>query len=191
METRDRIVKCAFAELERAGVDDFSLRSVGAAAGLSAMAVYRHFENKEDLLRALGEAAFATWAIRVQAIRDADLKTWFHKAGRAYVEFAFDEPGRFEVCFVLKTNIERRYPKDFRAGKSPAISLLVERIEAGQRAGKLEAGDALEMAMFLWAQLHGLVMLHRSGRFAMSRKEFMALCKRCTDRAFEGMVHHS
>jgi AcrR family transcriptional regulator len=188
METRERIMQCAFAELEQSGVERFSLRSVGAAAGLSAMAIYRHFESKEALLQALGEAAFATWADRIKAIRAKDLHAWFDKGLRAYVEFALDEPARFDVCFVFKTNVERRYPADFRAGKSPAVSLLMGRIESGQSEGKLRSGDALEMAMYLWAQLHGLVMLHRAGRFAMARKDFIALCKRCSDRALEGLA---
>ncbi len=188
METKQRIVQCAFKELEKSGIEQFSLRSVGAAAGLSAMAIYRHFDNKEDLLRALGEEAFATWAIRVQGIRGTVLNDWFQKVTRAYVDFALDEPARFDLCFVLKTKVERLYPHDFRAGKSPAISLFVRRIEAEQNAGELKPGDALEMAMFVWAQLHGLVMLHRAGRFSMSRKEFLSLCKRSSHRALDSLL---
>jgi AcrR family transcriptional regulator len=188
MDTKSRILGCAFKELEKSGIEQFSLRSVGAAAGLSAMAVYRHFENKEDLLRALAEQAFAEWSERVQVIRESDLRAWFRKAMRAYVEFSLDEPGRFDLCFVLKTQVERIYPDDFRAGKSPAVSLVMQRIEAGQRAGYLKDDDSLEMAMFAWAELHGLVMLHRAGRFGMSRKDFIALCKRCSDRALDSFV---
>ena len=188
MDTKSRILECAFQQLEKSGVEQFSLRSVGAAAGLSAMAVYRHFENKEDLLRALAEQAFAQWSQRVQSIRESDLHAWFRKAMRAYVEFSLDEPGRFDLCFVLKTQVERIYPEDFRAGKSPAVSLVMQRIEAGQRSGYLEDDDSLEMAMFVWAELHGLVMLHRAGRFGMTRKDFIALCKRCSDRALNSFI---
>ena len=35
--------------------------------------------------------------------------------------------------------------------------------------------------MALWAQVHGLVMLHRSGRFAMKRKPYLTLCARSID----------
>lgn len=188
MDTKTRILQCAFSELEKNGVEHFSLRAVGMAAGLSSMAVYRHFENKEDLLRAMAEEAFGEWSKRVQAIREMDLRAWFRKAMRAYVEFSLDERGRFDLCFLLKTQVERIYPDDFRAGKSPAISLVMQRIEAGQRAGYLKNDDSLEMAMFVWAELHGLVMLHRAGRFAMSRKDFIALCQRCSDRALDSFA---
>jgi AcrR family transcriptional regulator len=173
----------AFDELERNGIENFSLRAVGSDAGLSAMAVYRHFKNKDELLRVVGEAAFDAWRARIEAIKEAELQTWFRKVTRAYVEFALDEPARFDACFVLKTHVERLYPQDFRAGKSPVIALSMKRVEAAQRTGELRAGDPLEMTLFIWAQLHGMVMLHRSGRFALNRTDFLALCKRFSAQA--------
>ncbi|MES1192281.1 MAG: TetR/AcrR family transcriptional regulator [Steroidobacter sp.] len=189
MNTRERLVECAFGELERSGIEGFSLRSVGNDAGLSAMAVYRHFKNKNELLRVVGEVAFEEWRRRVEAIKETTLEKWFHKVVRAYVEFALDQPARFDVCFVLKTEVERIYPDDFRAGKSPVISLTMQRIEQAQRNGELNPGDSLEIALFAWAQLHGLVMLHRSGRFALGRAAFLSLCKRCGSRILQALKH--
>jgi AcrR family transcriptional regulator len=189
MDARQTIVRCALRELESKGLSDFSLRAVGAAAGLSAMAVYRHFKNKEDLLRAVGEEAFASFQQRFADIPDGPIEEWIRRVGRQYVEFALDDPGRFEACFVLRTQAERIYPQQFRAGKSPVISLMAQRIEAAQAAGQLEAGDALEVALLVWAQLHGLVMLHRSGRFSLSRSAFLALCDRASGAILSGLSH--
>lgn len=191
MDTRQRLIACAFDELERNGIEGFSLRAVGSDAGLSAMAVYRHFKNKNELLRVVGEAAFDAWRTRIEAIKEPELQPWFRKVTRAYVEFALDEPARFDACFVLKTRVERVYPQDFRAGKSPVISLSIKRVEAAQRAGELKAGDALEITLFIWAQLHGMVMLHRSGRFALERADFLALCKRFSAQALRAFQAES
>src|SRR3954471_10944354 len=159
MNTRDRLIACALEELETGGVEAFSLRSVSAAAGITPMAVYRHFPNKEQLLQAAGRAAFEEWQNRAQSIRTLDPLDWLRQAGRLYLQFALEEPARFDACFVMRTGVERRYPRDFRAGKSPAVSMMSERIVAAQAAGQLAAGDALEMVMIFWAQLHGLAML--------------------------------
>jgi len=51
----------------------------------------------------------------------------------------------------------------------------------------LAPGDALEAAMSLWAQLHGLAMLHRSGRFAMKREDYLGLCARCIELVLAGL----
>jgi AcrR family transcriptional regulator len=183
MDTKQRLLACAIEELERVGSEAFSLRSVSAAAGVTPMAVYRHFPNKQELLEAVGREAFEAWKRRAESVRATDSVEWMRLAGRQFMLFALDEPARFEACFVLRTGIERRYPRDFREGKSPVVAMMVERVVAAQAEGKLRAADPLEIAMFFWAQLHGLVMLHRSGRFAMSRSAFLALAARAGDSA--------
>jgi AcrR family transcriptional regulator len=56
MKTRIKIVRCALRELERSGLDQFTLRAVGSAAGLSATAVYRHLHRAERI--SMGRRAF-------------------------------------------------------------------------------------------------------------------------------------
>jgi AcrR family transcriptional regulator len=186
MDTRRKLLDCAIDELEKVGVEAFSLRSVSSAAGITPMAVYRHFPNKQELLEAAGREAFEEWRRRVESIRATDPLEWMLQAGRLYMQFALDEPARFDACFVLRTGVERRYPRDFRAGKSPAVSMIVARVEAAQAAGTFAAGDALEIAMIFWCQLHGLAMLQRSGRMAMSRAAFLALSGRAMEHVVAG-----
>jgi hypothetical protein len=102
---------------------------------------------------------------------------WMVQAARLYVLFALDEPARFDACSSAYW-VERRFPRDFRAGKSPVVSMIVARVQAAQSAGVLIAADALEIAMVFWAQLHGLALLHRNGRMAMSRSAFLTLAVR-------------
>ena len=186
MDTRQRLLDSALEELERVGVEAFSLRSVSAAVGITPMAVYRHFPNKQELLEAAGREAFAAWQRRVESIRVADPIEWLRQAGRMYMQFALDEPARFDACFVLRTGVERRYPRDFRAGKSPGVSMMMARVAAAQSAGILVDEDALEIAMIFWCQLHGLAMLQRSGRMAMSRAAFLALAGRAIEHVIDG-----
>ncbi len=183
MNTRDRLVSCALEELEKGGVEAFSLRSVSAAAGVTPMAVYRHFPNKEELLQAAGREAFAEWHARALTLKTTEPLEWLQQAGRLFMQFALDEPARFDACFVIRTGVERRYPRDFRDGKSPVVSMMMDRVKAAQAAGLLEPVDPLEITMFFWSQLHGLAMLHRGGRFAMSRTAFLALAARLSDHA--------
>jgi AcrR family transcriptional regulator len=187
MEAKQRFLRCALDELQRSGVERFSLRAVGAAAGVTPMAVYRHYRDREALLAAAGEEAFSVWKARIGAIEAAQPLDWLRRASRAYAEFALDEPAFFDACFVLRTSVERLYPTDFIAGKSPVITLVAKRIEEAQTQGQLAPGDALEAAMAVWAQVHGLAMLHRAGRFAMKRKDYLKLCARCTDLALAGL----
>jgi hypothetical protein len=139
-------------------------------------------------LQAAGNAAFAAWQARVQTIRVTEPLEWLRQAARLFMQFALDEPARFDACFVIRTGVERRYPRDFRAGKSPVVSMMLERVVAAQAAGLLAPLDPLEITMFFWSQLHGLAMLHRSGRFAMSRGAFLALAARLCEHAIAGFT---
>jgi AcrR family transcriptional regulator len=189
MSTRSAIVEHAFEELSRKGLSRFSLRAVGEAAGLSAMAVYRHFKNKEDLLFAVGDEAFVAFNQLVAAIPDGPIEKWLRELARAYVLFALDSPGRFDACFILRTRVERVYPQDFSAGKSPVISVTAQRIQAAHASRRMNQEDALELALLMWAQVHGLVMLYRAGRFSLNRDAFLRLCERAGQRFAEDALH--
>lgn len=184
MSTAERILYCALEELAARGLEGLSLRSVGTKAGITPMAVYRHYANKADLLRALGEHAFQVWRGRVERIPDAGTRLWLDSAARAFVDFAMDDPALFDAAFVLRTEVERIYPEDFRAGKSPVVSLMVAQLTRGQAEGLVRAGDPLEMAMAVWGVLQGLIQLHRSGRFDMARQDFTELCLRSAQRIY-------
>jgi AcrR family transcriptional regulator len=184
MSTAERILHCALKELTERGLEGLSLRSVGTKAGITPMAVYRHFTDKADLLRALGEHAFAAWRQRVEVIPQADTQMWLEDAARAFVDFAMDDPALFDAAFVLRTEVERIYPEDFRAGKPPVVSLMVSQLTRGQAEGSVRAGDPLEMAMAIWGVLQGLIQLHRSGRFDMARQDFTEICLRSAQRIY-------
>jgi AcrR family transcriptional regulator len=189
MDTRSAIVEHAFEELSRKGLYRFSLRAVGEAAGLSVMAVYRHFKNKEDLLFAVGEEAFDAFNQLVAAIPDGPIEKWLGKLTRAYVLFALESPGRFDACFIFRTRVERVYPHDFSAGKSPVISVTARRIQAAHGSRHVKREDALELALLMWAQVHGLVMLYRAGRFSLHRDAFLRLCERASQRFGKDALH--
>ena len=57
--SRELILDRAVALIERQGPDALSMRRLGAALGVEAMAIYHHFDSREDLLRAIGDRLLA------------------------------------------------------------------------------------------------------------------------------------
>ena len=53
------IVSAAIDVLEQTGPDHFSVRKLGEALGADPTAIYRHFRNKDELLRAMGDRSLA------------------------------------------------------------------------------------------------------------------------------------
>ncbi|QSB14844.1 TetR/AcrR family transcriptional regulator [Natronosporangium hydrolyticum] len=67
--TRRALLAAAAALLDSGGLDAVTLRAVGARAGVTRGAPYRHFPDKESLLIAVGTQAWDTLGDRMQALR--------------------------------------------------------------------------------------------------------------------------
>ena len=57
--TRDRIIDAAVAFADENGVDELSMRKLGAELGVEAMSLYNHVENKDDIFDGMIDQVFA------------------------------------------------------------------------------------------------------------------------------------
>jgi AcrR family transcriptional regulator len=172
--TKDRILSAAKAVLESDGIDGLTIRRVAQRAELSAMALYRHFADKDALLNALMEDGLAAWEKIVRGIRARDSLEWLEALGEAYLDFALTQPHRFDAAFFLPAPAARRFPDDFAAGRSPVIAMVMARIDQAKAEGRLRDKPTLEAALALAAFGQGFVSMHRARRFG-SEKQFKTL----------------
>jgi AcrR family transcriptional regulator len=172
--TRARIFAAAKAVLDREGLPGLTVRKVADHAGLSPMAMYRHFADKDALLNALMDDGLAAWEKIARSIRTTDPIEWLAALGEAFLEFALTEPHRFDAAFFLAAPRARQYPEDFVAGRSPVVAMALVRIDQAKADGRLRETPALEVALALSALAQGLVSMYRANRFS-SEKQFKAL----------------
>lgn len=187
MPTKSDILDAARAAFDEGGEAGLSLRDVAARVGLTPMAIYRHFENKQALLDALVLEAIEEWRRRVAAIEPDEPLEWLRKIGDAYLEFALREPRKYEAAFLVNSPIALRYPDDFLEGRSTAVSLqldLLKQISTGQRSPRpLE-----EMLVIMAGLSQGLITLYRSGRIAGGEKKFSALYRRAMETCIRSFM---
>jgi AcrR family transcriptional regulator len=88
-------------------IDSISLRAVARDAGVSATAVYRHFDDHLDLLRQSVEYCWGHFRSTLgdAAARDDDPFVRFRAMGDAYVQFALEHPGQYRVLFSNKIDL--------------------------------------------------------------------------------------
>jgi AcrR family transcriptional regulator len=172
--TRERIVAAAKAVLDREGLPGLTIRKVADRSGLSPMAMYRHFADKDALLNALMEDGFAAWEKIARSIRVADPIEWLYTLGERFLDFALTEPHRFDAAFFLSAPRARQYPDDFVAGSSPVVAMAVIRIDQAKADRRLGDEPALEIVLAFSAVAQGLVSMYRANRFS-SEKQFRAL----------------
>jgi AcrR family transcriptional regulator len=143
------------------GSEALSLRAVARRAGVSAMAPYRHFPDKEALLAAVAADGFREFTVALEA---ADSRAPADQAlveqGVAYVGFACAHPALFRLMFGPP-----------RQGMHPAL-----KHDEAQAHGVLAARVAAETAAPLrqsrtlacWSVVHGLASLIIDGQIDIS-----------------------
>jgi len=172
--SKDRIFDAARAILDHEGIEGLSVRKVAARAGVSTMAMYRHFADKDALLNALMDDGLAAWEKVVRAIRAEDPMEWLEAVIEAFLKFALTQPHRFDAAFFLPAPEARRYPDDFVAGRSPVIAMIMVRIDQAKADGRLGGTPAVDVALALAGMAQGLVSMQRAKRFS-SDKQFRTL----------------
>ena len=172
--SKERIFIAAKKLLEREGISGLSVRKVTRRAGVSPMAMYNHFADKDELLNALMQDGLAAWGKIVRDLRAQDAMVWLEQLMDAFLEFSLNEPHRFEAAFFLPATRARKYPDDIIMGRSPVVAMLIVRIDQAKMDGRLRNVPALEVALALAAMAQGFISMHRAGRFS-SDKQFKAL----------------
>jgi AcrR family transcriptional regulator len=157
--TRRRLLRVAQEILENDGLGAVTLRAVGAAAGVSRGAPYRHFTDKSDLLAEVAAESLQTLTAAVDAAaREAiDPKTRIDHALRAYVDMALRSPELYS--FTFSTDLRVAQSIELRRAGLGAYGAL-HRLVVGANRSDLSA-DLVTSA--LWATMHGSVMLVLAG----------------------------
>jgi AcrR family transcriptional regulator len=182
MNTKERILVAAREAFDRNGPEGLSMRDIARAAGITPMAIYRHYANKQVLIDALVLDALGEWSALVAAIPPAPPLEWLRRIGEAHLDFALLTPRRYELAFLTHTKAARRYPDDFVAGRSPAGTLQLKLIEGLMADGVLAAPSAIEIVTANAAVSQGLITLYYAGRIAGGETEFRTLYRNTTAR---------
>lgn len=180
--TADRLVTIARDIVIADGAAAVSMRRVASAAGVTPMAIYRHYANREALLQRVADGSFEEiakrWADRPRA---GDLDTQVAELLDDHLDFALGQPRLYDFVFTDMRAGARRWPDDFRGGGSPTLSVVSDTLSE-------ELGpDAEELSLAFAALIHGLVHLYHGDRIALSEVDFRELCHRLVRRMLHGL----
>ncbi|HTF43412.1 MAG TPA: TetR/AcrR family transcriptional regulator [Terriglobales bacterium] len=174
--------------LDKEGTEAVTMRRVAKAVGITPMAIYRHYPDRAALLNSLADEGFEELVARLAGKRfSGSVEERLTKMGEIYLEHALENPRLFELMFLKRREGARRYPRDFKADRSPTANLMVEVIQEGMASGYFRDDDPWEIVFEMGALSHGLIMLYLGGRMAVSRTHFRALYRRSFGRYIHGI----
>ncbi len=159
---REALIDAATALLATRGAQDFGLRDVARAAGVSHAAPYHHFAGHEDLLAAVAERGFSAIAAAMTAAAARPAATpreALLAINDAYVDFARRQPALFRLMFG---------PLLARGEQFPALRQSAERSFAVlmQAAQAFDPDQGALLGLAGWSLAHGLASLAIDGALA-------------------------
>jgi AcrR family transcriptional regulator len=186
--TSKKIATAARRLLDKEGVEAVTMRRVAEAVGITAMAVYRHYADRAALLNTLADRGFEELAARLHSLHlSGDIEEQLLKILDVFLEHALEKPKLFELMFLKPREGARRYPQDFKAGRSPTANLAAQVIERGMKNGYFRKDDVWEIVFETGALWQGLIMLYLGGRMDMSPSRFRSFCHRSFRRYVHGI----
>jgi AcrR family transcriptional regulator len=160
-------------ELARAGGPDaVVLREATRMVGVVPNAAYRHFADRDELLAAVCAAAMRELADRMAAgvagvpgeYGDPDAaRSRLGEIGRAYLDFAHEEPGLFATAFAVPQQHAYDVPVDrSEQGRTP-LGQLRAALDELVDAGVLDRERRVGLEYPVWSTVHGLAVLAGEG----------------------------
>jgi AcrR family transcriptional regulator len=154
---RDQIRDTARDLFAREGYESVSMRRIGAEVGCSPMAIYRHYENKEELLLSICEETFSKMIQILDETRVTTPGPRLHvlrRCVRTILDFHLSHPNHYKVTYMTPM------PPGPVAERKVAIG---QRVMDRLRAGVRECAEAkrikidVEMtAQIIRVAIHGL-----------------------------------
>lgn len=156
-DLRNTLVEATIELVRERGARGFSVSEAARRAGVSISAPYRHFVDRDAMLAAAAQQAFAELEARLAALILVD--TFVERAAQiavAYAAFAREDPARFEVMFA--SGIDK--------ATHPELLDQTRRIQTRLEdalAPYVPAPEVVERAAELWSLTHGVAALTVGG----------------------------
>jgi len=174
--------------LDKEGAEAVTMRRVAHAVGLTPMAIYRHYPDRDGLLNAVADDGFRELADRLTRLRSGgNFETRLMRMGEAFLDHALENPRLFELMFLKPRAGARQYPKDFQAGASPTANPMADLVREAMTAGYFRQDNVWEIVFEIGALSHGLIMLYLGGRLSLTPDRFRSFYRRSFRRYIHGI----
>ncbi len=159
------------------GLDGFSMRGLAKEVGVTAPALYRHYDGREAVLAdVLREAYRAFMSYTYRALEAPTPGERLQRAADGYLDFALEHPRWHAMLFAGCERLGMAaFPEDIEAMGCAIHQFWIDRVGECMREGILAQGDPLQTSLTLWAHAHGLVQLFHQGHLGKDVVAFRKL----------------
>ena len=165
LSTKSRILSAALERLLQQGPEHISMRQIAGDVGITPMAIYKHFANKESLQLALLEAGFLVFEDYLNRHRGTeDARQSLLLLAQGFFDFSIEQAGYFELIFLSGRGLARikGWEQATDAAK-PTYRILHECVRRCIREGVFSGTDSRSTTLSMLAFCIGMSALYLSG----------------------------
>lgn len=156
---KEALIEAARSLVARHGPAGFTLSEAAKLVGVTPAAPYRHFSDRDDLMGEVAKQGFESFRSRLLAAWDEgrpDSVEAFKRMGRAYLEFARDEPGYY---FTMFGHAQRLVSGGGHEAAQRAFDTLATAAAAVLKHRGASPEGARKLAFEVWSLSHGVATL--------------------------------
>ncbi|WHU45774.1 TetR/AcrR family transcriptional regulator [Gordonia sp. L191] len=160
---RELLTRAGVELLEDSGPDALSTRKVATRAGTTTMAVYTEFGSISGLIASIVDHGFGLLNDALAAIPSTDDPVAdLHRVSDQYRAFALAHPHLYRVMYAVGPvgGYVRNGPELLQGAPAFGVHLRAVRRAVDDRP------DAFDLAVQIWASVHGVVLIELSGFLA-------------------------
>lgn len=142
------------------GYENVSIRKIAEKIEYSPAAIYLHFKDKDEIFFTLQSEAFDKFfevQLTVQSIEDPYERLVAH--GRAVIQFAFDNPGIYDLMFIMTEPVRNLDTLEQWKCGCRSYDVLKKNVKEYIDACSIKNADVETTSFALWAFVHGIAAL--------------------------------
>jgi AcrR family transcriptional regulator len=153
-QLRRAVLDAAVHQVETVGAANLSMREIARLAGVSHAAPAHHFKDKAGIFTAIAVEGFQLITAAISPV--AGPPDGFLQGGLAYVQFAIEHPGHFDVMF--RPDLYRLDDPQLVEARDAAFRLLHDTARAALGADPTER-EVTGLVVAGWSLTHGFATL--------------------------------
>jgi AcrR family transcriptional regulator len=160
-ELSRNILQAAGALFLKHGYEGISMRQIAETIGYSATTIYRHYENKDDLLFAIVYEGFVKFnqALGKASKVSGDPLSRLKSVCAAYVMFGLKNPIYYQLMFMQRFDFLFEKRSAQQAPMIASFEVMQQIVTEAIQTGRLKRGDPETTSTVLWAVGHGITSL--------------------------------
>ena len=168
-DLRQDLIEAGIEEINMYGANDFSVRRVANACGVSTAAPYKHFKDKKEFIGAIIDYVNEQWAVeqdRLLASCADDPRTQMVTVAVGYIKFLMEKPYYRQTLMLKNAEFDNLYHRK-RGEINSRTEHIMQRVK---EAYHLSDEKWERKALMVRSLLFGSVFMFDSGEFEYNEK---------------------